>query len=66
MKSLSDEQLVKGAEFFHVSPDEFGMINKAANAKGLMAEVFELDGLVGSPDMRISFVLVEVPERRTQ
>lgn len=54
--------LVKGAEFFRVSPDEFGEINKAANKKGLMALVFELDGQAGDPDMKISFELIEAKE----
>jgi len=40
---MTELPLKLGDEFFHVTPDEFGVINKRANALGLMALVFELE-----------------------
>lgn len=52
-----NEKLVKGAEFFRVSQEEFATLNKAANEVGLKARIFEL---AGEPFSReISFELVE-------
>lgn len=53
------KQLSVGDEFIHIGPDEFAEINKAANAQGLMAIIFELEGDAGSPEMLISFEIVE-------
>ena len=49
--------------FFHKSPEEFALINKAANKIGLMAHIFEIIGEAGDPDMEISFELVPSKER---
>ena len=58
MTSTSADKRLVQARVDSRSPDEFATINIAANLKGLMALVFELDGKTGSPDMTISFELV--------
>ena len=40
---MTETPLRLGDEFFHVTPDAFGVINKRANAIGLMAMVFEIE-----------------------
>ncbi len=47
-----------GDEFIHIPPDEFGAINKRANALGLMALIFEIERDDGENCVSVSFEIV--------
>lgn len=57
--------LAEGKEFFHKSSGEFAVINKAANAAGLMAHIFAMEGKT-EDEKSISFVLIQRAARRPQ